>query len=480
MNRTTLPRLGRGELRETRIDNAPAGPDAEPSETDEPDHGVSFREASRFWTKLGFINFGGPTGQIAIMHDELVERRRWISNARFLHALNYCMLLPGPEAQQLAVYVGWLLHRVKGGIVAGLTFIIPAFFLMLGLSYVYAVHGDVEWVDALFYGLGAAVVGIVAAAVIRIGKKALRNGVMYLVAALAFVAIFFFHVPFPLIVLGAGLIGLLVGPRWPDTFSIPTEHDETASAISDHGSAGIHTRVRLSRSIIALVVGLAVWFVPLLAVTAIFGRDSTLSQQAWFFSKAAVVTFGGAYAVLAYMNQAAVVQYGWVTTSQMVTGLGLAESTPGPLIMVTEFVGFVGAYQHPGSLDPFVAGVLGAIVATWATFAPCFLWIFLGAPFIEQLRGNERLSMALTTITAAVVGVVLNLAVWFAVNTLFTTVNERQILGGPVPVPVWSSIDGFTVVVALVSFVGLWRFRWNVVPVVIGSALAGLVYTLVR
>jgi len=451
-------------------------------EVQESAHGVSFREASRFWTKLGFINFGGPTGQIAIMHDELVERRRWISNARFLHALNYCMLLPGPEAQQLAVYVGWLLHRIKGGIVAGLTFILPAFFLMLGLSYVYAVHGDVEWVDALFYGLGAAVVGIVAAAVIRIGKKALRNPVLYLVAAAAFVAIFFLHVPFPIIVIGAGLIGLVAGPRWPEMFSIPAEHGDgrSISAISDRDSAGAHTQVRLSRTIIVLVVGLAVWFVPLLAVTAAFGRDSTLSQQAWFFSKAAVVTFGGAYAVLAYMNQAAVVQFGWVTTSQMVTGLGLAESTPGPLIMVTEFVGFVGAYQHPGPLDPLVAGVLGAIVATWATFAPCFLWIFLGAPFIEQLRGNVRLSMGLTTITAAVVGVVLNLAVWFAVNTLFSTVNERQILGGPVPVPVWSSVDGFAVFVALVCFAGLWRFQWNVVPVVLGSATAGLIYTLVR
>jgi chromate transporter len=452
------------------------------SEAQESVHGVSFREASRFWTKLGFINFGGPTGQIAIMHDELVERRRWISNARFLHALNYCMLLPGPEAQQLAVYVGWLLHRVKGGIVAGLTFILPAFFLMLGLSYVYAVHGDVKWVDALFYGLGAAVVGIVAAAVIRIGKKALRNPVLYLIAAAAFVSIFFLHVPFPFIVIGAGLIGLLAGPRRPGVFSIPTEVDDggSRSAISDHGSAGEHTRVKLSRAIIVLVVGLAVWFLPLLAVTAVFGTDSTLSQMAWFFSKAAVVTFGGAYAVLAYMNQAAVLQYGWVTTSQMVAGLGLAESTPGPLIMVTEFVGFVGAYQHPGTLDPLVAGLLGAIVATWATFAPCFLWIFLGAPFIEHLRGNARLSMGLTAITAAVVGVVLNLALWFAINTLFSNVREIHFLGGPVPLPVWSSVDWFAVIVAAVGFVGIWRFRWNVVWVVVGSAVAGLIYTLAK
>ena len=244
-------------------------------------HGVSFRDASRFWAKLGFINFGGPTGQIAIMHEELVERRRWISNARFLHALNYCMLLPGPEAEQLAVYVGWLLHRVRGGIVAGLTFIIPAFFLMLGLSYVFVTYGAVAWVNAIFYGLGAAVVGIVAAAVIRIGKKALRNPVLYGVAATAFVAIFLLHVPFPLIVLGAGVLGLLAGPRWPDVFTIPQEHAGDASVISDDGSAGEHTQVTFRRSITVLVIGLAVWFVPLLLVSAWAGPDSTLSQQAW-------------------------------------------------------------------------------------------------------------------------------------------------------------------------------------------------------
>jgi chromate transporter len=369
---------------------------------------------------------------------------------------------------------------VRGGIVAGLTFIIPAFFLMLGLAYVYVTYGGIEWVDAIFYGLGAAVVGIVAAAVIRIGKKALRNPVLYGVAAAAFVTIFFVHVPFPLIVLGAGALGLVAGPRWPEVFTIPSEHADDASAISDDGSAGGHTRVTLRRSITMLVIGLAVWFVPLLVVTAWAGPDSTLSQQAWFFSKAAVVTFGGAYAVLAYMTQAAVVQYGWLTTTQMVTGLGLAESTPGPLIMVTEFVGFVGAYQHPGTLDPLVSGLLGALVATWATFAPCFLWIFLGAPFIEHLRGNARLSMGLTAITAAIVGVVLNLALWFAINTLFSTVRTVDVLGGPVPLPVWSSADGFAIGVAAVAFIGLWRYRWNVVPVAVGSAICGLVYTLVR
>lgn len=457
-----------------------ADTEARRNRTDRPIHDVSFREARRFWIRLGFINFGGPTGQIAIMHDELVERRRWISNARFLHALNYCMLLPGPEAQQLAVYVGWLLHRVRGGIVAGLTFIIPAFFLMLGLAYVYVTYGGIEWIDAIFYGLGAAVVGIVAAAVIRIGKKALRNPMLYGVAAAAFIAIFILHVPFPLIVLGAGALGLVAGPRWPDLFTIPSKHADDASAISDDGSAGEHTRFTFRRSITVLVIGLAVWFVPLLVVSEWAGPDSTLSQQAWFFSKAAVLTFGGAYAVLAYMTQAAVVQYGWLTTTQMVTGLGLAESTPGPLIMVTEFVGFVGAFQHPGTLDPLVSGLLGSLVATWATFAPCFLWIFLGAPFIEHLRGNVRLSMGLTAITAAIVGVVLNLALWFATNTLFSTVRSVDVLGGPVPLPVWSSADWFAISVAAVAFIGLWRYRWNVIPVVVGSAICGLVYTLVR
>jgi chromate transporter len=445
-----------------------------------PTHGVSFGEAARFWIKLGFINFGGPTGQIAIMHEELVERRRWISNARYLHALNYCMLLPGPEAQQLAIYVGWLLHKIKGGIVAGVAFVLPAFFLMLGLSYVYVVYGDVPWVNGIFEGLSAAVVGIVAAATIRIGKKALRNLAMYLIAAIAFVAIFFLHVPFPIIVLTAGVIGVLAWARWPATFTVTTERDAERTAISDEGSAGEHTTVKLGRSILVLVAGLTVWFVPLLLVAAWAGRGSTLSEQAWFFSKASVVTFGGAYAVLAYITQAAVTKYGWLSANQMVTGLGLAESTPGPLIMVTEFVGFVGAYQHPGTLDPLVAGMIGALVATWATFAPCFLWIFLGAPFVETLRGKDRLSAGLHAITAAIVGVILNLALWFAIHTLFTSVRDVTVAGGPVPVPVWSSIDWFAVLVAGVAFVGLWRYRWNVLWVVAGSALAGLIYQAVR
>ena len=441
-------------------------------------HGIPFREAARFWVKLGFINFGGPTGQIAIMHDEIVERRRWISNGRFLHALNYCMLLPGPEAQQLAIYIGWLLHKVRGGLVAGVMFVLPSFFVMLGLSWLYAAHGDVTWVSATLSGLAAAVVGIVASATIRIGKKALVNRLMVAVALASFVSIFLLHVPFPLIIVTAGVVGLVGGAVRPDLFDVGVgqELDENEQvAISDDASPAAHTRPSATRSAVVLIVGLVLWLVPIAAVAAWRGPGDTLTEMGWFFSKAALITFGGAYAVLSYINVAAVAHYGWLLPGQMVVGLGLAETTPGPLIMVVEFVGFVGAYQHPGGLDPLVAGALGAVVVTWATFAPCFLWIFLGAPYVERLRGNVRLSAALETITAAVVGVIANLAVTFAVSTLFDQVRAVKTIGGTIPVPVWSSADVFAVVVATVSFVGLWRFRWKIIPVVAASAVAGLV-----
>ncbi len=441
-------------------------------------HGVPFREAARFWVKLGFINFGGPTGQIAIMHDEIVERRKWISNGRFLHALNYCMLLPGPEAQQLAIYIGWLLHKVRGGLVAGVMFVLPSFFVMLGLSWLYAAHGDLTWVSATLSGLAAAVVGIVASATIRIGKKALANGLMVTVAIASFVSIFLLHVPFPVIILTAGVVGLVGGQIRPGLFDVGVSRELEENeqvAIRDDAPASAQTRPSAIRSAVVLIVGLAVWLLPIAAVAAWRGQGDTLTEMGWFFSKAALITFGGAYAVLSYINIAAVVQYGWLLPGQMVVGLGLAETTPGPLIMVVEFVGFVGAYQHPGGLDPLLAGLLGAIVVTWATFAPCFLWIFLGAPYIERLRGNVRLSAALETITAAVVGVIANLAVTFATHTLFDQVHLVHTIGGSVPVPVWSSVDVFALVVAAVSFVGLWRFRWKIIPVVAASAITGLV-----
>jgi chromate transporter len=455
---------------------------SERRETAEPmaEHDVSFREAARFWIKLGFINFGGPTGQIAIMHDHIVRRRRWISDRRFLHALNYCMLLPGPEAQQLAIYIGWLLHKVRGGLVAGIAFILPAFFLIMGLSYVYAVHGDVSAVAGIFSGLQAAVVGIVAAAIIRIGRTAVRNVALAALAAAAFVAIFALHVPFPLIVAGAALAGLIGGRLRPAAF-VPSEEDDPGGplAIGDEGPGPAHTRTTARRSLLVLAVGLAVWTLPLLAVALAPGSPDILGEEAFFFSKAAMVTFGGAYAVLAYVNQAAVQQYGWLLPGQMVTGLGLAESTPGPLILVVEFVGFLGAYRNPGALDPVAAGVLGATVTTWATFAPCFLWIFLGAPYIERLRGNRSLAAALSGVTAAVVGVILNLAVVFAVHTLFERVDSIRTVGGSIPWPVLASIDPFALTIAVASFLALWPLRLNILWVVGASAAAGLIRVLV-
>jgi chromate transporter len=447
---------------------------------DEPSHGVPFKEAARFWVKLGFINFGGPAGQIALMHEEIVERRGWVSNGRFLHALNFCMLLPGPEAQQLAIYVGWLLHRVRGGLIAGITFVLPSVFVMFGLSWLCVTHGDLTWVSAIFAGLAPAVIAIVAAAMIRIGSRTLVNGLMLGMAIAAFIAIFVVHAPFPLIVLSALVIGFLGGAWRPELFEVGVaqeleEHERIA--IKDDAPREAHTVPSTRRAVSTLFLGLAVWLVPIAFVAAWLGSADTLTEMGWFFSRASLLTFGGAYAVLAYLNVAAVQTYGWLLPGQMVIGLGLAESTPGPLIMVVEFVGFVGAYQDPGSFDPFVAGSLGALIAVWATFAPCFLWIFLGAPYIETLRGNHRLAAALQSVTAAVVGVIGNLAVTFALATCFDQVDTGRLLGRfEVPSPEWSSIDVFATATAAVAFIGLWRFRWKVLPVIGASALAGLVW----
>jgi chromate transporter len=438
---------------------------------------VPLGDALKYWARLGFINFGGPAGQIAIMHDELVDKKRWISNHRFLHTLNYCMLLPGPEAQQLAIYTGWLLNGTIGGIAAGVFFILPAFFLILGLSWTYAVHGDIGWIAAVFYGLEAAVIALVAAAVIRVGSKALRNPVLVSIAAAAFVAIFFIKVRFPLIVIGAAMIGLAGSRIAPEVFRTDghgggADDDSVLGDAVDDGAP----KASWARTLRVVGIGLVVWWGPLLVVLALRGTDDTLSREALFFSQAAMVTFGGAYAVLAYINQAAVQHFGWLEPGQMVTGLGLAESTPGPLIMVTEFVGFLGAYRFPGGLDPVVAGVLGATVTVWATFAPCFLWIFLGAPFIEQLRGNRALNGALSAVTAAIVGVILNLAVTFGIVALFGEVRQGEFLSVTFPVPAAGSLDVFALVLAVAGFVALWKYRLNVLWVVGASAIAGLVY----
>ena len=434
----------------------------------------TFREASRFWIWLGFVNFGGPAGQIALMHQELVERRRWIDEGRFLHALSYCMLLPGPEAMQLATYVGWLLHRIRGGIVAGVAFVLPSFFLLLVLSWVYVTHGDLRWIAGAFAGLAAAVVGVIAHALVRLAGATLANALMVAVAIAAFLAIFVIDVPFPIVIAVAAGIGIVGGIVRPSLFEVGVGRrleEQTAVAVSDATNAPLPT---WRRNVVVLVVGLAAWLLPIAAIVWWRGSADTVSEMGWFFSKAAVVTFGGAYAVLSYVDQAAVGTYGWLQPGQMTVGLGLAESTPGPLIMVLEFVGFVGAYQHPGDLPPVVAGLVGATVTVWATFAPCFLWVFLGGPYVERLRGNTRLASALQTVTAAVVGVIANLAVSFAIVTLFRGVRTVSMLGGEIPVPVWSEIDPFAVAVAAFAFVGLRFFHWHVVPVILVSALAGL------
>lgn len=423
----------------------------------------SFSEAFRFWLKLGFISFGGPTGQIAIMQTELVEKKKWISQSRFLHALNFCMLLPGPEAQQLAIYIGWLLHKIRGGIVAGAFFVIPSIFVLWTLSYIYAAFGNLPWIAAIFYGLKPAVTAIVLGAVIRIGRKALKNFVMWTLAAVAFVGIYFFKVPFPAIVLGAGVIGFFGGILWKDQFAVTAAHAdaEKLSVISDEQESPPHTKPNLRRAFLVSVVCLTLWLAPTFAVGILRGWDSTLFKQGLFFSKAAVVTFGGAYAVLPYVAQQALFHYGWLKPGQMMDGLGLAETTPGPLIMVLQFVGFMGAWQHPEGLSPLVAATCGALLTTWATFTPCFLWIFVGGPHIEQLRGNKKLTSALSAVTAAIVGVILNLAVWFALHVFFPTAGV---------------IDWFAIALCLAAFVAMLRYKIDIIPVVLGSGLIGLIY----
>lgn len=425
----------------------------------------SFSEALRFWVKLGLISFGGPAGQIAIMQTELVDRKKWISQSRFLHALNYCMLLPGPEAQQLAIYIGWLLHKTKGGIAAGAFFVLPSIFVLWGLSFIYMAWGNIPWIAAIFYGLKPAVTAIVLAAVIRIGGKALKNEVMWSIAAVAFVSIYFFKAPFPMIVLGAGLLGLIGGRLWPAKFHVASGHGGGTddSVLSDKQVLADHTRPSWSRAWKIVVVCVALWLIPTLAAGLVLGWRSTIFNEGVFFSKAAILTFGGAYAVLPYVAQEATLHYGWLQPGQMMDGLGLAETTPGPLIMVVQFVGFIGAWQHPGGMSPLVAATLGALITTWTTFVPCFLWVFLGGPHIEQLRGNQKLASALSTITAAIVGVILNLAVWFALHVFF---------------PKAGVIDWFAIILSAVAFAGLLRWKWNVIAVVAVSGALGLIYRL--
>jgi chromate transporter len=444
-----------------------------------PTRSVSFGEAFRFWVKLGFISFGGPAGQIAIMHRELVERRRWLSEERFLHALNYCMLLPGPEAQQLAIYIGWLLHRTWGGIVAGAFFVVPSIFILLGLSYVYAAHGNVSVVAGVLSGFKPVVVAIVVEAVIKIGGKALKRQAHFLIAAAAFVAIYFLQVPFPLIVLAAALVGLIGARYIPGVFGTASPKTKEADrktegegeitealplVIDDHAPPPAHTLPKHKRTLTTLAVGITLWVLPFAALVAWRGWNSLHAQEYRYFTQAALVTFGGAYAVLAYVTQAAAGSFGWMTKMQGVDGLALAETTPGPLIMVLQFVGFMAAWNNPQGMSQTASAITGALVTTYVTFLPCFLFIFLGAPYIEKLRGNKNLTGALSGVTAAVVGVVLNLALVFGAAVIF-------------PNGLTGSIDWFSAAMSVVAFVALYWLRAEVLWVVLAGGLVGVVRT---
>jgi chromate transporter len=445
-------------------------------------HGVSFAEAFLVWARVALLSFGGPAGQIAVMHRILVEEKRWVGETRFLHALNYCMLLPGPEAQQLAVYVGWLMHRTAGGLVAGTLFVLPGLVAIMALSWIYAGFGTVGPVAALFFGLKAAVLAIVLEAVVRIGKRALGNRTMVGLAAAAFVAIFVIGISFPWIILAAAIIGFAgqragLAPFQPNAGGGHVPAGKAAPLADEDSLLGVGTpdHARPSRAWTAkvLAISLALWFAPVGAVLALAGGANVFDDIGVFFSKMAVVTFGGAYAVLAYVAQQAVENYHWLQPGEMLNGLGMAETTPGPLIMVTQFVGFMAAYRDPGSLHPMLAGTLGGLLTTWVTFVPCFLWIFVGAPYIEALREKKALNAALTAITAAVVGVVLNLAIWFALHTLFHEV--RKVPGLALEVPVPSSIDPWSLALSAAALLAIFRFKTGMIPTLAACAVAGIV-----
>jgi chromate transporter len=440
-------------------------------------HGISFGEAFRVWLRVAVLSFGGPAGQIAVMHRILVEEKHWISESRFLHALNYCMLLPGPEAQQLATYIGWLLHRTAGGIMAGGLFILPGIIAIMGLSYIYAAYGNVGFIEALFFGLKAAVLAIVVQAVVRVGKRALRNRIMIALAGIAFVAIFFFNVPFPIIIIAAGVIGYLGARSGRPEFAAVEHGGGGKKAVVDSllgEELPEHVRPSVAKALKVSSIWLLLWLVPVAALLIGLGQANVFSQIALFFSKMAMVTFGGAYAVLAYVAQQAVEHYHWVQPREMLDGLGMAETTPGPLIMVLQFVGFMAAYRDPGALSPMWAATLGGLLATWVTFMPCFLWIFLGAPFIETLRGNKGLAGALTAITAAVVGVILNLSIWFALHTLFSQTTPVRSFGLSFDMPVWSSIDIAAFVLSAAAATAIFRLNIGMLWVLAGSCAAGV------
>jgi chromate transporter len=448
------------------------------SKSDTASHGVSLREAFRVWLQVAMLSFGGPAGQIAVMHRIIVEERKWVSESRFLHALNYCMLLPGPEAQQLATYLGWLMHRTLGGIMAGGLFIVPGIISIMVLSYVYALFGNVGTVAALFFGLKAAVLAIVLQAVVRLGKRALKNRVMLFISAAAFVAIFFFNIPFPRIILTAALIGFVGARMGRPEFALGGRHAVGGGASAGDsllGEAPVdHAKTAIRQSVQIAVIWLAIWLAPVLILLGTRGTGNVFAQIAFFFSQMAVVTFGGAYAVLAYVAQQAVHSYQWLQPGEMLDGLGMAETTPGPLIMVLQFVGFMAAFRESGTLPPVVAGTLGGLLATWVTFTPCFLWIFVGAPFIENLRGNKALTGALSAITAAVVGVILNLAIWFAIHTLFREVVALRADGFSFEAPVLATVDPWALGLSVAAALAIFRFNAGMLQTLAACSAAGI------
>jgi len=423
----------------------------------------SFQEAFAYWVRLGFINFGGPAGQIAIMHRELVDQRHWVSEALFLRALNFAAMLPGPEAQQMAIYFGWRLHGTLGGVIAGSFFVIPSIFIMLALSYLAVVGAEIPLIAGLLYGIQTVVIAIVVEAVIRIGKRALRHPVLYTFAAAAFVALYFFNLPFPVVVIGAGLLGALFHVRWPAPFQ-PQGHGASQEGSVDTTPVAAPPPPLMHLLKTGLVF-LVLWVVPVGLLLMWVGKDSVLVHEALFFTQVAFVTLGGAYAVLSYISNTAVNTFGWLDAHQMVQGLGLAESTPGPLIMVTQYVGFLGAWRLHGDLDPLLSGVLGALVTTYVTFLPCFMFVFAGAPYFEALAENRSLQASLTAVTAAIVGVILNLAVFFGLKVLF---------------PEGRPFDLYALVVAIASYLALWRLHTPVYVLVPAGAVLGMLWTLVR
>lgn len=438
-------------------------------------------EATRTWARIALLSFGGPAGQIAVMHRILVEEKRWIGDGRFLHALNFCMLLPGPEAQQLATYIGWLMHGTRGGLIAGALFVLPGVAAIMALSWLYVLYGDVGLVEALFFGLKAAILAIVLQAVVRIGRRALKNDAMRLLAVLSFVAIFAFDAPFPLIVFIAGLVGFLGARTGLRAFapagghgSVGGAHVNDAETLLGEEMAEMPAAARRN-ALMAGAAALILWLAPVAVLVLMLGEGNVFAAIATFFSKMAVVTFGGAYAVLAYVAQEAVGTYGWLRPGEMLDGLGMAETTPGPLIMVLQFVGFLGAFREAGWDNALLAGTLGGLLTTWVTFAPCFAFIFLGAPYMERLRANRGLSAALTAVTASVVGVILNLAIWFAIHVIWREV--QRIEAGPLSIelPVLGSIDWIAAALSALALVAVFRMKLGMTTVLAGAAVLGIV-----